>query len=715
MAGTFSESWYRIARLRAALRPTVKCRKQYYRGVPWYFLHDPYNKNFYRLNPAYYRFLSRLRFNRTIEEAWIEALEDDPENGPGQQDVLSLLIELHNENLIYFNESPDSNHLFVRGGEKKSRETKQQWMNILFLRIPLWNPDRWLTRLLPLWRLLFSKTGLLIGAVVLALGITTAIEHAAELTAQAGQVLAPGNFLLLYVGVAVIKLFHEIGHGAICKRFGGTVNAVGLMLLLFVPLPYIDATSSWELRNKWQRILISAGGMLMEFVIGAVACMVWAYAPPGIVHSIAYNMMLTATVSTLLFNCNPLLKYDGYYILADLIEIPNLFQKSREQVLRWCEKHLFGRRDVELPAQSWSEAAWLFGYGFASMIYRVVLLVGILLFIADSYAALGMALALCMGAVWVVKPLWHFAGYLLTSPQLQPVRRRAVGVSMALLTLPLLMLFAYPWPTQAIFPGVVESGVQSEVLAETAGQVAEVLVQPGSSVEQGQALIRLANPLLALDRRKVETQLEQIAVLEQGALLDGGGDRLPLAKRKEASEKLLDDIRTSERHLVIVAPQSGVWIYSAPREVQGQWVAKGCQFGEILNLERMRFSAVVSQEEASSLFAQKLEGLAVRLAGQGERTLAVSAHNLIPHAHEVLPNQALSWMAGGRVTTDSNGRDVLRAAEPFYLLNADLESAPQQRILAGQTGQLRVELAPQSLAERGYRAVRQFLQKRYLL
>jgi hypothetical protein len=142
-------------------------------------------------------------------------------------------------------------------------------------------------------------------------------------------------------------------------------------------------------------------------------------------------------------------------------------------------------------------------------------------------------------------------------------------------------------------------------------------------------------------------------------------------------------------------------------------VAKGYQFGEILNLERMRFSAVVSQEEASSLFAQQLKGLAVRLSGQGGRTLEVSGHNLIPHAHENLPNQALSWMAGGTVTTDSRGRDVLRAAEPFYLLHADLESAPG--LLAGQTGQLRVELAPQSLAARGYRAVRQFLQKRYLL
>ncbi|MBV5328441.1 MAG: biotin/lipoyl-binding protein [Chlorobium sp.] len=713
MAGTFSESWYRIARLRAALRPTVKCRKQYYRGTPWYFLHDPYNKSFYRLNPAYYRFISRLRFDRTIEEVWLDALKDDPETGPGQQDVLSLLIELHSENLIYFNESPDSGHLFLRGDEKKSKETMQQWMNILFMRIPLWNPDRWLTQLLPLWRLLYSKTGLLIGAVLLALGIKTGIEHAAELTAQAGQVLAPGNFLLLWVGVAIIKLFHEIGHGAICKRFGGTVNTVGVMLLLFVPLPYIDATSSWELRDKWQRILISAGGMLMEFFIGACACMVWAYAPPGLIRSITYNMMLTATVSTLLFNSNPLLKYDGYYILADLIEIPNLFQKSREQVLRWCEKHLFGRRDVELPAQSWSEAAWLCGYGCASMVYRVVLLVGILLFIADSYAALGMALAIFMGAAWVIKPLWHFAGYLFTSPQLQLVRRRAVAVSMAAISLPLLLVFGYPWPTQAVFPGVVESTVHSEVLAETAGQVAEMLVQPGSMVAQGQALIRLTNPVLALDRRKVEAQLEQIAVLEQGALLDGGGDRLPLAKRKEASERLLDDIATSEKQLLICAAQSGLWIFSTPREVQGQWVAKGYQFGEILNLERMRFSAVVSQEEASSLFAQQLKGLAVRLSGQGERSLAVGDHNLIPHAHENLPNQALSWMAGGTVTTDSNGRDVLRAAEPFYLLHADLQAAPG--LLAGQTGQLRVQLAPQSMAERGYRAVRQFLQKRYLL
>lgn len=715
MAGTFSESWYRIAHLRAALRPTIKCRKQYFRGAPWYFLHDPHNKNFYRLNPAYYRFVSRLSFARTIEEIWLEALQDAPETGPGQQDVLSLLIELHNENLIYFNEPPDTRHLFLRGEEKQSKENMQRWLNILFIRFPLWNPDRWLARLLPLWQALFSTTGLLIGVVVLALGIQAGIKNAAELTEQAGKVLAPGNFLLLYTGIAIIKLFHEIGHGAICKRFGGEVHSIGLMFLLFVPLPYIDATSSWELRSKWERILISAGGMLMEFLVGALACLVWAHSPPGIVHSLAYNMMFTATVSTLLFNSNPLLKYDGYYILADLIEIPNLFQKSRDQVFRWCEKYLFGQGEVELPAQSRQEGLWLFAFGIASMIYRVVLLVGILLFIADSYAALGMALALVMGGGWIVKPTWTFAKYLLSSPKLQQVRIRAVAVSMAIGMIPLLFVLGYPVPVQVVFPGIVESAKQSEVLAETAGQVTQMLVQPGSHVQQGEALILLINPVLEQDIRKVEAQLEQIAILEQGALLEGGGDRLPLAKRREAGSKLLADLKTSQKRLTIVAQQSGVWIFLTPREMQGQWVARGYQLGEIINLDTLRFSAVVSQEEASSLFAQKLEGLAVRLSGQGDHTLGVTGYNLIPHAHELLPNQALSWMVGGAVTTDSSGRDVLRAAEPFYLLNAELQPTEQQRVMAGQTGQLRVQLAPQPLALRAFRLLRQFLQKRYLL
>ncbi len=714
MAGTFSESWYRIARLHATLRAPVRCRKQFFRGEPWYFLHDPYNKNFYRLSPEYYRFVARLSLGKTIEDVWLETLREMPETAPGQQEILSLLIELHNENLIAFDVPPDTRNLFLRGDERRNRETTQRWMNLLFLRIPLWNPDRWLTRLLPLWRLLFSKAGALVGGVILALGLHAGIENAAEFTAEAGNVLAPGNVLMLYAGVAFVKLMHEIGHGALCKRFGCEVSAVGVMLLLFVPLPYIDATSSWELRDKWERILVSAGGMLMEFVIGALACLVWVHSPPGLVHGLAYNMMLTATVSTLLFNSNPLLKYDGYYILTDLIEIPNLYQKSRDQLFRCAERYLFGRQEIELPARTLGEGAWLLLYGLSSAFYRVALLIGILLFIADRYATLGMMLAVIMGCGWLLRPSWVFLRYLLTSPKLRGVRRRAIGVSAMLGTVPLLLVVAWPLDMQVVFPGIVQSTQHAEVLAETAGQVTQLFVQPGDRVRPGDALIQLVNPVLEQEINKAAAQLEQVEVLEQAALLEGGGDKQSLAKRKETCRKLLDDLLANRRQLTIVAQKNGVWIFPVPREVQGQWVSRGYQFGEIVDLEQLRFTAVVSQEMASLLFTQQPHGLVVRLVGQGEHTLATGAYSLIPHAHEVLPDQALSWMAGGMVPTNGGEGDRPRASEPFYLLRADLLPV-EVPVMCGQTGQLRVTLAPESLATRGIRALKQFLQKRYQL
>ena len=128
--------------------------------------------------------------------------------------------------------------------------------------------------------------------------------------------------------MVVIKTVHEFGHSFACRRFGGEVHTMGIMFLLFTPIPYMDATASWSFRSRWQRALVGAAGMIVEVFVASLATFVWASTAPGTIHSLAYNMMFVASVSTVLFNANPLLRFDGYYILSDLLDIPNLHQRS---------------------------------------------------------------------------------------------------------------------------------------------------------------------------------------------------------------------------------------------------------------------------------------------------------------------------------------------------------------------------------------------------
>src|SRR5258706_426570 len=165
----------------------------------------------------------------------------------------------------------------------------------------------------------------------------------------AGQnAIEPGNWPLLWATFVLIKLIHELGHAFSCRRFGGEVHELGIMFLVFVPAPYVDASSAWSLPSKWQRVFVGAGGMIFELFVAAICAFIWKYTDPTtLVSKLAYNAMFIATVTTILFNANPLLRYDGYYILSDLLEIPNLRQQSMENSMSLIKRHVFRVKRAE--------------------------------------------------------------------------------------------------------------------------------------------------------------------------------------------------------------------------------------------------------------------------------------------------------------------------------------------------------------------------------
>jgi len=309
-AGTFSESWYRIADQHASIRPHVQVRRQFYRGERWYVLHDPINNQFFRLRAAAYDFVARLRLNRTIEQAWKEAAAANPEEAPGQEDVIRLLSQLYSSNLLLSDLPPDSEKLFERHQQRVQREVQSRFFNIMFARIPIFDPDSLLKRLLPLIRLLYSPIGAMLWLIVVGIAGKVALDNVQGLKEQSQGVLDPSNLFLLYVGMVLTKTVHEFGHAFACRRFGGEVHTMGIMFMIFTPMPYVDATSSWSFRSRWHRVLVGCAGMIHELFLAAIATFVWANTGQGALHSLAYNMMFISSVSTLVFNINPLIAED---------------------------------------------------------------------------------------------------------------------------------------------------------------------------------------------------------------------------------------------------------------------------------------------------------------------------------------------------------------------------------------------------------------------
>jgi putative peptide zinc metalloprotease protein len=714
MSGTFSEHWHRVANQRVAPRPTVQTRKQLFRDEKWFLVLDPLNNQFFRITPAAHEFICRLSGGATVQEVWEQCLERDPDGAPGQEEVIQLLSQLFQANLLRGEIPPDSAKLLERYHKRRRRELRT-FLNLMFLRFPLFDPDTFLQRALPAVRWLMSPAGAVLWLIVVGAAIKIAFDHADALRTQSEGVLAPGNLVLLYAGLLLIKGLHEFGHAFACRRFGGEVHQMGVMLMYFSPVPYVDATSSWAFRSKWQRIFVGAAGMIVEVFVAALAVFVWASTGEGALHSLAYNMIFVASVTTVLFNANPLLRYDGYYILSDLLGMPNLQSRSMQMLRHLTERNLFGCGRSHSPTHRTGEGVFLALFGATSWIYRVLVFFRIALFISDQYLLLGLLMALACVYSFTVKPIWMLISYLLHSQSLARNRPRAIAVTCGAAAALVLALGYVPMPNRFRAPGILQAEEFSEVFTSTPGLVKEIGAQSSSVVTKGQQLLVLESRELELELAAARAELARAIIEEQRALARSSGDLVPLQTRRAVSEKRVSRLEEQQTALIVRAPQPGMWAAPEIKESLGQWFPRGRRIGQLIRDTQFRFTAVISQEEAAELFAGDMKQSQVRIRGQADRALSVQSMRVIPAQQELLPSAALGWPGGGEVAISQHDPSGVRAAVPFFELRALVEPDGAVKLLQGRSGTIRVELGSKPLLLQWDRKLRQLLQKKYQL
>jgi putative peptide zinc metalloprotease protein len=458
---------------------------------------------------------------------------------------------------------------------------------------------------------------------------------------------------------------------------------------------------------------VGASGMIVEVFAAALAAIIWAYTGPGIVHSLAYNMMFIASVSTVLFNGNPLLRFDGYYILSDLLDIPNLYTRAVQHLRHLVERYLFGYKDSYSPTQSLKEASWLSVFGVMSWVYRIFVFTGIILFVADQFLLAGLIMAVICVISWGIVPLVRLIGYLASSPRLARTRPRAVAVSVGGVATVLFFLGICPFPNRFRAPGVLEAATYVQVMNHTAGYVEAVQVPSGAEVIAGIPLMKLSNRELELEIEATNAQREETLAMQRQAMHLATANLEPIRKRLETIEKKLKEHQKQRAELVVKAREKGQWVSPRSTEMVGTWMPRGSFIGEIVNHDAFRFSAVVSQDEASNLFEGQIRKAEVRLYGQGGENLEVSDYAIIPFQHEKLPSAALGWRGGGEVPVSLTDDTGLEAAEPFFQIYANLKASSEVAFVHGRSGKLRFSLHPEPLLTQWARKFRQLLQKRY--
>ncbi len=688
----------------------MQTRKQFFRGEKWFVVIDPLNNNFFRITPGAHEFLCRLGHGATVDEVWHQCLKRDPDGAPGQNEVIRLLSQLHLANLLRGDIPPDSTQLLERYSKRRRKEFRS-FFSLVSLRFPLLDPDRFLVRTLPFVRWLFGPVGLILWLAVVGGAIKVAMDHFDSLQSQTEGILAPGNLVLLFLCTIVIKGIHEFGHAFACRAMGGEVHQMGVMLIYFSPLPYVDATSSWAFRNKWKRILVASAGMIVELFIAALAVYIWAATGTGTLHSIAYNVIIVASVTTVLFNINPLLRFDGYYILGDILEMPNMQMRATQALKNLCELYLFKCAPGPEVAKTRGELIFLISYGILSWAYRLVLVWGITLYVSTQFLLLGVIMAFGCIYSMTILPLWKLAAYLHSSPQLSRRRTRAVLVTAGLFSFILGFLLLIPMPNRFRAPGILQADEYSKVFTQTPGNLVEIIVPSGKVVRKGEPLLRFESKELELELAATEAELARAIAQEEQALEKNAAGLGPMRSRRVATEKHLGKLKEQQKGLLITAGHDGTWVSPRIEDNKAQWFPRGQLLGQLLEDSQFRFTAVISQQEAASLFTDHVRGSQVRIVGQPNVTIEVDSLNVIPAQQELLPSSALAWEAGGEIATSS--KDPARAAESFYELRAALRPNQRAQFLHGRSGKIRLDLDPEPLLFQGYRKLRQLLQRNY--
>lgn len=710
---TFSDAWHRVSAVRVQLRSSVLAHRQHFRGEPWVILRDRFNSEWFRVSPDAYDFLCRLGQGRSVDEAWNASLTADAQRALTQEEVVQLLGQLNLSNLIQYDRGDAAATQFERLSKRRVRETQQWLMGIMSIKLPLLDPDRALGHALPWIRRLFSPWGGLLYGLLLLAGGKALMDEGSQLFEEGVGLLAPANLVGLYLGFLLSKALHEISHAAVCKHFGGEVHKLGLMFLIFAPMPYVDATSAWGFRRRRDRVLVGLAGVLAELALAAVAALVWANTAPGALHSLAHNVIFVASASTLIFNLNPLMRFDGYHVLVDLLEVPNLFQRSREQLRYLAERHVLRLPHAVPAARTPAETTLLPVYGVLSLVYWVLLMVTIITFVAGEYFEFGLVLAALLVLTSVLMPLFKLLRYLAASPSLAFHRVRAVGVTVGLCVLVLGGVAGVPVPDQVRVTGVLQAGDSRQLHVQSEGFVAELLAQPGAQVVAGQPLLRLSHPDLIYQIRAAEMQLMQLQAQEVQAIAHAVADLSPITRQIQAVQESLEVLQARQQKLWVLAPVDGVWAASALEGIRGQWLARGAPVGTLINADSWRFVGVLPQV-GGHVFGDTIVHAEVRLRGQEEWLLQAHETVAMPFEQGQLPARALGTAGGGEITVSSSDPNGLSAAEPFFRLESRVSGADAQlALLHGRVGTLRLTLSSRPLLQQWHRQLQQFLQRRF--
>ena len=678
----FSTSWYRVAGVRPRVRNHAQVHRHVYRGGVWYVMQNHSTGKFHRFTPVANLIIGLMDGKRTLQEIWDLACVRLGDDAPSQDEVIKLLSDLHKADVLQSDAPPDIHELHQRRKQHVRARWKQYIGNPLSLRFPLLDPDRFLDQVMPLFAPLFGWFGAIAWLGTVGWALVLIAMHWTELSGDVvDRMFSVENLLLLWFVFPLIKLLHEFGHALAAKAGGGEVHEMGVMLLVLMPVPYVDASAATAFRDKRSRMLVGAAGMLVEIFIAALAVFAWIHLEPGTERAIAYNVILVAGVSTLLFNANPLLRYDGYYILADYLEIPNLAQRSNEYVGYLVNRYVFGVDGGTSPVSVAGERGWFVFYAIGSFIYRMFMMVSIALLVASRFFVVGVVLAVWAFATMLVLPLARKVNYLFSSPRLSSRRPRALFATVSIVSGLAAVLFWVPAPSSTRAEGVIWAPDEAQVRATVDGFVTAVLAKPDQNVHRGDVVIRTEDPELGARSRVLQAQLAELDARYNLAILTKRVQAEVINEQKKHVAEELELASRRQTELQVRSPADGRFIIQDAQNSLGRFVQRGEILAYVTDSAATTVRVVVPQSEGG-LVARRTRQVEIRSADRIGKPIAARIKREVPAATDELPSMTLSLQGGGKIGLDPNKPGDGKAVRSSSCLTSNCPRASRRPISA---------------------------------
>jgi putative peptide zinc metalloprotease protein len=719
------------------MRPDLQIEQHTHQGKLFWVIKEPLGLRYFRFLEEDFRLLTWLDGTCSLDDLKARFDEEFVPQTITVPDLWQFVSMLHDNNMLVSNATGQGVQLHKRDRERRWKDFKARVSNVLAIRVKGIDPDPFLAWLYRWTSWFFTKTAVVLCGLLGLSAVGLILVHFNTFQTRLPtfhEFFASSNWIYLGCVLVGTKVLHEFGHGLSCKHFGCECHELGVLLLVFTPCMYCDVSDSWRLRSKWKRAAVAAAGMYVELCLASIATWIWwNTSGESVLNNICLCIMFVSSVSTLMFNANPLMRYDGYYILSDLTEIPNLREKSVTSLSRKAGQWLFEMDEPDTTYYPERNTGFFAAYAVAATLYSWFVTISILWFLHRVLKPYRLEI---FGELMALFSLWSLAAlpittgvkYLTVPGRITTVRKMRMALAAAVVLLLLAAVIWLPLPYHVTCQLEIRPREAASIYVATPGRLDQICVQAGEHVASGTVLAVTQNSdvaarLLEIESRRTlnATEIKNLNFLSGAAAAEARKQLPQLQESLRSLDEQLAEKRREQAFLTLRAPTAGTILPPPPNQPQtdddaalptwsgtpldpqnlGAWLPTRtlfCQIGD-----PTKWEAILIIDQADMDFVQRQQTVSIKLDELPDQTFTGTISDISNTDLKIAP-QALSHKNGGALTTKGTAAGSERPLNISYEARVPLDD-PQQVLLPRLRGRAKIDAGSMSLGDRLWRYI----------